>query len=265
VRSLLSFSFDGATLGATLDAGGGPVGLVMVMGGTQSRIGSHRMYERLARSLAAGGISCLRFDRRGVGDSSGEDPGFEDSRPDLAAAIALLRRRCPRLERVYGFGLCDGATSLCLFGATAGLDGLVLANPWLVEAEAGEPPAAAVRYHYRQRLFSREGWKKIITLQVDLRKVVGGLSRIMRPQPVSSLAARTAASLSHQPLPCAAILCAGDATAIAANSEIKSSLFNGLIADIQIVESDSHTFARPGDADKLTAAVSQALARLAPA
>ncbi len=56
-----------------------------------------------------------------------------------------------------GFGLCDGATALALFGRQAGLDGLILVNPWLVEAEAGEPPPAAIRAHYRRRLLSLRG------------------------------------------------------------------------------------------------------------
>ena len=102
MRRLISFECEGHALGASLDAGDGAAGLVMVTGGTQTRIGSHRMYERLAAALAERGISCLRFDRRGVGDSGGEDPGFRGSGPDIAAAAAALRRECPTLRRLHG-------------------------------------------------------------------------------------------------------------------------------------------------------------------
>ena len=44
------------------------------------------------------GYPCFRFDRRGVGDSEGEDPGFRGSGPDLAAAGAASARECPALD-----------------------------------------------------------------------------------------------------------------------------------------------------------------------
>src|SRR3569623_529503 len=137
MRRLLSFDCGGAALGATLDEAAGPTGVLMGTGGTQTRIGSHRMYERLARRLAEAGFPCLRFDRRGVGDSEGEDPDWRDSEPDIAAAASAFRREAPRAERLIGFGLCDGASALAFHGAGAGLDGLVMLNPWLVEAQAG--------------------------------------------------------------------------------------------------------------------------------
>ncbi len=261
MRRLLTLACDGVELGATLDAAGGEVGLVLVTGGTQTRIGSHRMYESLARSLADRGIACLRFDRRGVGDSGGEDPGFRGSRPDLATATAALRRECPALRRVHGFGLCDGATAIALFGDQAGLDGLVLVNPWLVEAEAGDPAPAAVRAHYRRRLASREGWKKILSGAVSYRKLLKGLRKIAGRRP-SSLADDVAAALARHRLPAQLILAAGDGTAIAAEHELKAKAFRDLLDEPQKIDSDSHTFARPGDEAALLAAVVEALRRL---
>ena len=79
---------------------------------------------------------------------------------------------------MIGFGLCDGATALALFGKAAGLDALILVNPWLVEAEADAPPPAAIRAHYRKRLLSLEGWKKILSGAVDYRKLLKGLRKI---------------------------------------------------------------------------------------
>ena len=82
---------------------------MLVTGGSQTRIGSHRMYERLAKALAEQGISCLRYDRRGVGDSAGEDPGFRGSGPDLMAAAAALRAECPALHRDLSASACATA------------------------------------------------------------------------------------------------------------------------------------------------------------
>ena len=262
MRRLLTFEAEGATLGATLDSATGGTGLVLVTGGSQTRVGSHRMYERLAKSLSEQAIACLRFDRRGVGDSASEDPGFRGSGPDLAAAAACLRAECPGIERVHGFGLCDGATAIALFGDQAGLDGLILVNPWLVEAVSGKPPPAAIRRHYRERVLSLEGWRRILSGTVDYRKLLSGVRKIARRGPASPLGADVAAALDRHRLPVQLILATGDATAIAAESEMKSPTFKGLAGTAQKIDSDSHTFARPGDEAALLGAVLEAIRRL---
>ena len=263
MRRLLSFACAGAELAASLDEAAGRTGLLLVTGGSQTRIGSHRMYERLTKVLAGQDYPCMRYDRRGVGDSEGEDPGFRGSGPDLAAAAAAFRRESPDLERVIGFGLCDGATALALFGAEAGLDGLILVNPWLVEAASGEPPPAAIRAHYRRRLLSLEGWKKILSGAVDYRKLLKGLRRISAKEEASSLALAAASALAAGRMRAWAIFAEGDATAIAAQQELKAPAFKDLIEGSQKVASDSHTFARPGDDAALLAATLRALEALA--
>jgi len=262
MRGLLSFACAGAELAGSLDAAAGDTGLLLVTGGSQTRVGSHRMYERLAKLLAKQGYPCFRFDRRGVGDSNGGDPGFKGSGPDLAAAAAAFRREQPALRRVFGFGLCDGATALALFGKAAGLDGLILVNPWLVEAQADAPPPAAIRAHYRRLLLSREGWKKILSGAIDWRKLLKGVRSIAARQEGSALARRTAAALRGGGLRAWLILADGDATAIAAGQELRAAAFDGLIEGREIVKSDSHTFARPGDDAALAAAVARALKAL---
>ncbi len=262
MRRLLTFGCQGADLAGSLDEAGGDTGLLLVTGGSQTRIGSHRMYERLAKALAERGYSCFRYDRRGVGDSDGEDSGFRGSGPDLAAAAAAFRRESSALRRVFGFGLCDGATALALFGRAAGLDGLLLANPWLVEAEAGEPAPAAIRAHYRQRLTSLEGWGKMLSGAVDWRKLLRGLRRISAKHAGAPLAGDAASGLAAGRLRAWLILAGGDATAIAAEQELKAPGFSGLIEGREIIPSDSHTFARPGDEAALIAAVERAIKAL---
>src|SRR3977135_4169286 len=122
----------------------------------------------------------------GIRASGAADPPWPPPAPALGGD-APLRRGSPGLERIVGFGLCDGATALTLFGAEAGLGGLILVNPWLVEAEAGEPPAAAIRHHYRRQLLSIEGWKKILSGAVDYRKLLKGLRKISAKEEASPL------------------------------------------------------------------------------
>lgn len=264
MRTLLSFDCEGRVLAASLDSAPGETGLLLVTGGTQTRIGSHRMYERMALSLARSGWPCFRYDRRGVGDSEGEDPDFKESGPDLAAAASAFRREQPHLKSVIGFGLCDGASTLALHGQAAGLDGYVLANPWFVEAEAGEPAAAAIKSRYKDQLLSLDGWKRLLSGSISYRKVLKGLGKIVSSRP-SSLAGEIAVALGKARVPAQLILASGDGTAIAAQAEWSSAAFRSLReanpAPVRI-ESDSHTFSRPGDEAALLEAVKDALQRL---
>ncbi len=263
MRRLLTFACADEMLSGSLDEGESSIGVLMVTGGTQTRIGSHRMYERLAKALADNGYPCLRFDRRGVGDSSGEDPGYRNSAADLEAAAASLRAEAPAVTRVVGFGLCDGATALALHGADAGIADLILVNPWLVEANSGEPAPAAVRAHYRQRLLSLAGWKKLITGRVNVRKLASGVKKAGSATD-TSLAEEAARGLQRFGRPATLILATGDNTALTAAAEVKRPAFADLIDAIVEIDTDSHTFARAGDQEALEAAVLAALAALEP-
>ena len=265
MRQLLSFPCEGATLGASLDAADGGVGVLIVTGGTQTRIGSHRMFERLAQALANAGHPCLRFDRRGVGDSGGSDPDFRGNGKDIAAAAKTLRANCPHVRAVIGLGLCDGATSLALFGAEADIQGLILINPWFVEAAANEPAAAAIKHHYRRRLLSLEGWKKILTGSISYKKLFRGVIKAFRKPAPHGLPHEVAVALGRSGVPVALILASGDATAIAAADAWASTIGrHSPGAPIATIDSDSHTFARPGDMDRLEQACLASLEHLQP-
>jgi exosortase A-associated hydrolase 1 len=266
MRELMSFACDGKWLGASLDRADGRTGVLIVTGGTQTRIGSHRLFERLAKAFAGAGHPCLRFDRRGIGDSQGEDPDFRGNSADIEAAARAFRAQCPQLERIIGLGLCDGATSLSMFGRKAGLSALIIINPWLVEAASGEPPPAAISHHYRKQLLSLGGWKKLLSGSISYRKLFKGLRKIIAKPADNRLASQVAASLAAAALPVELILARGDATAIAAESEWKQPSFlrsiRGLAWNATHLDSDAHTFSRPGDFEVLRDACLAAIRRL---
>jgi exosortase A-associated hydrolase 1 len=258
MRRLLTFACEGAELGASFDAAPGATGLLIVVGGSQTRVGSHRMFERLAMAVAAAGHPCLRFDRRGVGDSSGEDPGWRDSRPDIAAAAAAFRREAPGVRRIIALGLCDGAGALCLHGAAAGVDELLLVNPWLVEASENAPAPAALRRHYRERFTTLAGWRKILSGSISYAAAFRGIMRAgSKTQDATSKV--LAAALRDSGLPAMWILAEGDATAVAAAHEFGKRHWRGLADRRTTIRTDSHTFACPGDAGALEQAVLAAL------
>ena len=260
--TLIRFACEGATLVGSLDDASGTTGLLIVSGGSEIRSGAHGGMASLARRIAARGLPVFRYDRRGVGDSDGEDPGFAASLPDMAAALAAFRGHCPRLDRVVAFGNCDAATAVALHHRALGIDALILANPWVVEAGEEMPPPAAIRRRYRERLFSLAGWRRLLTLKVDFRKIFIGLRHASRAG-VSELAVRVARALGASEAPLTIVLAEGDATAIAFEEAWKTSLFDRprTHAHVFRIPSRSHSFARAEDEERLYGAVLEALTR----
>jgi exosortase A-associated hydrolase 1 len=262
MRRTLSFPCEGASLAATLDEAAGSAGLLVVSGGNEIRIGAHRGMAKLAADVAAAGHPVFRFDRRGIGDSEGENSGFTASAPDLAAAITAFRAACPALTRIVAFGNCDAASALALH-MVAGIDALVIANPWVIEATADAPPPAAIKAHYAQRLRDPKAWMGLFTGAIDLRKLAGGLLRVASPQPPSTLAAQIACGMTSFPGPISILLATRDGTAIAFAAEWKKSAFSAVKArtDVAVTEVDSgsHSFASAADYDVLNDHVLTAL------
>lgn len=135
-------------------------GVVIVVGGPQYRVGSHRQFVLLARRLAAAGYPTLRFDYRGMGDSDGAARSFDAIDDDIRAAIDHLCARCS-LQEVVLWGLCDGASAAMFYAPTdTRVRGLVLLNPW-VRTEQGLEQAR-LRHYYTGRLFAREFWGNVL-------------------------------------------------------------------------------------------------------
>lgn len=181
-RRHFTFGCENETLAGTLDDGAGAAGLLLVSGGNEIRSGAFAGQARLAARVAAAGFPVFRYDRRGIGDSTGENRGFRDSGPDIAAAAAAFKIERPGLTRVVGFGNCDAASALML-NLGAGCDALVLANPWTIEHDDGAPPPAAIRARYADKLRDPKELVRLATGKVSLRKLAGGLKRAVSPAP----------------------------------------------------------------------------------
>ena len=247
MRKLIAFPCEGDALVGTLDQAPGTTGLLIVSGGNEPRMGAHRGMALLALRVAAEGWPVFRYDRRGVGDSSGQNDGWASSAADLAAAVALFRREAPQVRRLVGFGNCDAATTLALFGAKAGVDAMVLANPWVVERGVdGLPPPAAIRARYAARLRSPAEVLRLLWGGVDLGKLIKGLRAIASREGEASLAHRFAEALRGREA--SLVLARDDATAIAYTDAVKRL---GVAAAVITVETDSHSFAREGDGERL--------------
>ena len=141
-------------------------GIVLVVGGPQYRVGSHRQFTLLARELAQQGVPVLRFDYRGMGDSEGDLRDFLDVDADLRAAVDAFIGAVPDVREVVLWGLCDAASAAMLYAPQdSRVAGLVLLNPWARTEEGGA--RAYLKHYYLSRLMQAGLWRKILRGQFD--------------------------------------------------------------------------------------------------
>lgn len=250
MRRVVTFEIDRVTLCGTVDEGESRTGLLIVSGGNEIRIGAHRGMARLAQAIAARGHAVFRFDRRGIGDSEGENGGFAGSADDIEAALAAFKKTSPTLTRVVAFGNCDAATALVLHGIE--VNALVLANPWAVEQVDALPQPAAIKKRYVRRLRDPKAWIALVTGKLDLRAAMLGLRRITAATATGqNLTAAVAARLTSSKVPVTIIVADGDNTGIAFADAWQSSAFAAARsrndAEFVTLASSSHSFANEAD------------------
>lgn len=138
------------------------VAVLIVVGGPQYRVGSHRQFVSSARAISGAGFSVLRFDYRGMGDGEGEYLGFEHVADDIRAAVDALEGTCHPRRGVVLFGLCDAASAALMYcRSDPRVAGLILMNPW-VRSEQSQA-AVVVRRYYGARLLQGDFWRKFVS------------------------------------------------------------------------------------------------------
>jgi exosortase A-associated hydrolase 1 len=158
----VQFSCGGDALIGVLHVPSAPIrrGVVIITGGPQYRVGSHRQFTLLARRLAARNIAVLRFDYRGMGDSAGESRSFEDVNADVRAAVDTFLGHVPELTEVVLWGLCDAASASLFYAyEDERVTGVVMLNPW-VRSESGIAKAY-LKHYYTKRIIDPELWRKL--------------------------------------------------------------------------------------------------------
>jgi len=148
------------------------LGVIIVVGGPQYRVGAHRQFVLLARHLAASGFATLRFDFRGMGDSGGAQRSFEDVGADLRVAIDALFAEQSGLRHVALWGLCDGASAALMYVDATGdarVAALAVVNPWV-----RSPTSLArthIEHHYKRRLHDPTFWARLVTGRIRARSL----------------------------------------------------------------------------------------------
>ena len=147
-------------------------GVVILVGGPQYRVGSHRQFALLARELGAAGIAVLRFDYTGMGDSEGEPQGFSEVSGDIDAAIRYLQQEVPEVHHVALWGLCDAASTAMLYAASdARVNALVLLNPWVHSGQYS--PEVKFSHYYGPLLRGGETWRRLLATPRSMLPALG--------------------------------------------------------------------------------------------
>jgi exosortase A-associated hydrolase 1 len=155
------------------------IGVLVIVGGPQYRVGSHRQFVLLTRHLAAQGIPAMRFDVRGMGDSGGQPRTFQQIDDDIRSAIDCFLASCPGLNHVVLWGLCDAASAVLFYGYQDNrVKGLVLLNPWVFTEQGAAK--TYLKHYYLQRLFSKDLWRKIFSLKFDYANSMTSLLNLLK-------------------------------------------------------------------------------------
>lgn len=170
----------------------GAPAVLMLNSGSVHLIGPNRLWVRLARRWAAQGMTVLRIDLSGIGDSPAR-PGQDENvvysasaKADIAAALAHLKTTVGAGD-CHLLGLCSGGYH-ALKAAVAGLDiaSSVVINPLTYFWQDGSTPSDVKEYEvveltakYRSKLLTAEPWLRLVRGDLHLRLIAEvGLRRI---------------------------------------------------------------------------------------
>jgi len=141
------------------------IAVLCITAGLIHHVGPHRMHVLFARELAKQGISTLRFDLSGIGDSavrSDDLIAHEVPVQEINAAMHALEER--DFTRFILFGICSGAVHA--MKAAAGnpkIVGLILANTGSDEGNTGVDPRLAAQFYLKKSLRNLNAWKNFFT------------------------------------------------------------------------------------------------------
>jgi alpha-beta hydrolase superfamily lysophospholipase len=186
--------------------------VILLNAGADHHIGATRLYVSVARRWAYRGYIVLRMDLAGLGDSYTR-PGRADNDVFPAEALEDIRAAVDFIRTRYGVrectlaGLCSGAYH-ALRAAAAGIpvNRILMVNPQNYFWKAGDSLetlqlAEVVKNPtvYRERIFSMGAWKRLLSGQVNVLRIV----KIYLQRPLLTLesAGRDIARRLHLKLP----------------------------------------------------------------
>ena len=165
--------------------------VIFVSTGSNHHIGPNRMNVQHGRMLAGLGFWSMRLDIGGVGDSPAS-PGQRDNHLFARHSLGEVHEAIHHLKglgvgKVVLVGLCSGAY-LSFRGAVAepSVGSIVLINPQAFNWREGDSLDPNSRRDirslgfYRSRLLDRRTWGRVVRGEVDVRWIVGGVTKLLR-------------------------------------------------------------------------------------
>ncbi len=233
--------------------------LLIVSGGNEIRSGSHNSQSELAQYICNQGHYVLRFDRRGIGDSEGENRGYQDSEDDIVSALLYLRNRIGQHAQIRAFGNCDAASALLLNLDKLDITSLILANPWTHDPKKNDaadisiennknsmPSAAAIRARYWARLKNPRSIIELFSGKIDISKFIKGLLSASKREELSNLAKKLQHILSVTQVSVDILISNKDSTGMAFTAVYNSTDYREVRNNSKIVilelNSASHSF-----------------------
>lgn len=159
--------------------------VILLNAGGTYHVGPNRMHVMFARRWARCGYVVLRMDMAGLGDS-GTRSGRPDNEVFPPAALDDMRAAVDFIRTSYGIeditlgGLCSGAYH-SLRAAVAGVpvNRILMINPenffWKEGSNLDDLQVAEVVRNpgvYRERMFSLSAWKRMLTGQVNILRII---------------------------------------------------------------------------------------------
>ena len=202
----VTFRYEGFQLVGSLHLPDRPSShaVILLNHGSVDRAGSHRLYIKIANQLTPMGVTVLRFDARGVGESDGmwmaEAEGRQFSildayshiqegvwKQDALAAIEFIQRTTGVSQIILG-GLCGGATTAIFAGAEhPDVVGMILIGTPLtfstVTQRAADLPNAVIEREsgtYLRKMFQLSSWSRFISMRTDYRTLADVLFVLTR-------------------------------------------------------------------------------------
>ena len=250
-------------------------GVVIVVGGPQTRVGSHRLFVHLARALAKQGIVVFRFDYSGAGDSEGSVSTFTEIQGDIHAAMQTFQQRHSEITELTLWGLCDAASAILLylndFPQQANIKHLFLVNPWVRQAQT--EAKAYLRSYYIKRFFSQNFWHKLFSGKVKAKSAFSEIQDFRQQSQKSNdidtqdnFVTKMLQGLTQFTGKCDILLSGNDLTAnefkllVKSNKHWREVLARDII-HLKTINQADHTFSQRDKKSQLIKLVCKALAR----
>jgi exosortase A-associated hydrolase 1 len=172
-------------------------GVLIVVGGPQYRVGSHRQFTLFARRLAAEGFPAFRFDYRGMGDATGEYITFKQIADDVRSAIATFQSLCPEVREVVLWGLCGAASASMIYApGDPRVVGVVALNPWV--RDSATFASTQIRHYYGPRVLQRDFLSKLVRGEVGIVRALGAFLRTLWTAALRSPSSGASTDVSYQ-------------------------------------------------------------------